>query len=64
MAQMSSGPGTKHLLGDLQGCYMVHGSLLRAVSKEDRLLILLKYQDQERINTFQSFFQARDLQGL
>ena len=43
---------------------MVHGSPLRAVSKEDCLLILLKYQDQERINTFQSFFQARDLQGL
>ena len=44
---------------------MVHGGLLRAVCKEeDHLLILLKYQDQDRINTFQSFFQARDLQGL
>lgn len=59
---MDLGPNT--CLETYQGCYMVHGNPLRAVSKEDHLLILLKYQDQERINTFQSFFQARDLQGL
>lgn len=52
MAQMSSGTRTKHLLGDLPGCYMVLG-LFEGVCKEDHLLILLKYQDQERINTFQ-----------